>query len=690
MTDLSLPQEQQPATDDRHDDAPGGRRVLDAVRRRLEPLGTVSEAWWAAAAALVFIGVTVWWLTQDNRVPDFDEGLHLTDAIIVHDQLAHGQLTAPFTAFNNYPPLVHLVGGIAFLIAGLHEAAAILADNLVFVPLLVAGCYAAGSVAYGRRAGLLAALFALGIPMFLSEMREFYVDPGEAAMVAASVGAILASRRFERVGISALAGLTCAIGALTKETFVLFVGGLVVVVVLRGGWRNWRGLLAFVIIGGGLGLPWYINHLSQLNVLTQGATGTGVASGNASAGAGITPSRYTASNIDWYFWDMVNHQLLVPLTLFFLAGTAISLRRFVRHRSPNDLTPELFIGGLVGYLGVTYINLKDPRYSLPDLVYAAVLGTGWLATAHVRARRWLTGAFGVVVAANVVALSFGFGPTLSVTFPGAPSPSINGARVITFYSPNGWLRSGPVRDGDVLGLLKGLKRMGFKEVEFDGGSTNIADFSQNGLGVLSIESGLPEPPSYNLAALGPGDAFVLRRFVQPGDPPPCQRMVDGSGIYVEVTNPISGPFEVMRFVCPGRHPAYYQRTAPLPESISHVITGAPRQALLDIFRAMHRDRIRSVEFDPSMETSYMEPIGLQALASQAGLPVPLVNTPATLGPRQAYMLRHVPVAGDAAPCARLPDGSGIYIVLGDAFIPFNDYRFYCPLPKPHFYARPGG
>src|ERR1700722_12852618 len=104
------------------------------------------------------------------------------------------------------------------LIAGVHEAAVILADNVFFLPLLAGGCYLAGTAAYNRRAGLLAALFALGAPMLVSEMREYYVDPGEAAMVAASVGTILASRRFERVGMSALAALLCSLGMLSKQT----------------------------------------------------------------------------------------------------------------------------------------------------------------------------------------------------------------------------------------------------------------------------------------------------------------------------------------------------------------------------------------------------------------------------------------------------------------------------------------
>ena len=79
---------------------------------------------------------------------------------------------------------------------------------------------------------------------------------------------------------------------------------------------------------------------------------------------------------------MLNHELLVPLTLLFLVGPASWVWRFAPPATRADLTPELLIGGLVGYGGITYIKLKDPRYSLPALVYVAALATGWIATAR--------------------------------------------------------------------------------------------------------------------------------------------------------------------------------------------------------------------------------------------------------------------------------------------------------------------
>jgi hypothetical protein len=92
----------------------------------------------------------------------------------------------------------------------------------------------------------------------------------------------------------------------------------------------------------------------------------------------------------------------------------------------------------------------------------------------------------------------------------------------------------------------------------------------------------------------------------------------------------------------------------------------------------------------SSYSSFSDTLGLQRLAAVAGLKVPATYAPQTLGPRQAFMLRHIPVAGDPPPCVRFPDGSGLYIVLGNPVIPFNSYDFYCPLRSPRFYHRAGG
>ena len=160
-----------------------------------------------ALATLAFLGVSVWWLTQETRTLDFDSAMHTLYAFTVHDEIAAGQWTAVFNEWNTYPPLGHVIGAIGVFMGGHSTFAVMLALNLVFVPLLAASCYGVGRLVAGPLAGLLAAIFALGTPMIVSEAHEVYLDPTQAAFVAAAVWGILASERFERWGIAALAGL---------------------------------------------------------------------------------------------------------------------------------------------------------------------------------------------------------------------------------------------------------------------------------------------------------------------------------------------------------------------------------------------------------------------------------------------------------------------------------------------------
>jgi 4-amino-4-deoxy-L-arabinose transferase-like glycosyltransferase len=650
------------------------------VKRDPRRLGGVSrEVQLLLGAVVGFLAITVWWLTQDDRVQDWDNGLHTVDAFLIHKEIVAGHLTRPFTEFNTYPPLGHLVGALAVFIGGFNPATVTVASNAVFVPLLAAGCFGVARQVYGSdRAGLLAGLFALGTPMIVSEFHEFILDPQQAALIAVSVWAILACRRFERPGIAALAGALSGLAMLTKQTSVVFLAGPLAVAVLRGGWRNWRGILTF---GGALAVvagPWYVYHWHELNGLVS-LHDSGAGSSAANEAGGFFPQRLSRKSFGWYFWSTVNIQVLAPLALALLVGSVLAIRDCLRDCSPNNLRRELLGGLFVSWLGMTLITHKDPRYSLPALVYMAALGTGWIAVAD-RGRRLLETALVFVVAINVIGVSTGLGSTVRLTLPGGAKIKTGLAeRHLTFYSPDGWLRGAPEHDGDILALMQGLKRVGARSVTFDAASSDDIDFNTSGLQVLAIDAGLKPTWVYNPAALGPRDAFVLRHVQQPGDPPPCQRLNDGSGVYVVLGNPVI-PFELYTFLCPGRWPLFYKRTAPLSLAtqiqLHPDITGPSRTLLLSVMLALRKHGVRTLEFDrASADKLFFQPTGLERLAAVAQLPVPPVG-PRQLTPRDAFLLRR-PIEPDGPhACGRFPDGAGLFVVLGDPLAAHP--RYYCP------------
>jgi len=497
-----------------------------------------------------FLAVSVWWLIADSSVLDWDSGRHVHYTWAMRTAIGEGDLLAPITLdnLNHYPPLMYLVGGIGMTIGGWQSIdSAMLATTFVFVPLLALGCWGTARLAYGELAGVLAAVFALGTPMVVSMFHTYMLDAPQAAMVAVTVWLVLASRRFERIGISALAGVAGSAAMLLKPTSVIFLGGLFVMVLGRGGWRNPRGLGAFLAVGVVLAGPWFVNHLSQVRGLTGGAVGASTGSGGGYV-TFITPARWSEENFGWYAWNLLNLQLLLPLAIAFAAGTVYAIARFVRDRDPADVTPELVFGGLVSYVGMTWITLKDPRYTLPVLVYVAVLGVAWAAsTARPRVRLGAAAAVVVVAAVNLIGISVGIGSSVTVEGPSASS-SMLGERTVRIYRPEGFLRSAPRDDSDALRVLRDLRAEGIETIEIDpGGDTT---FNPSGLGVLMSIAGLGRPERYDPENLPPDVPFVVRHQIVPGGPRPCGRLSGGAGLYVVRQQNVVVPFENYEIECP--------------------------------------------------------------------------------------------------------------------------------------------
>jgi hypothetical protein len=518
---------------------------LETARRSARPS---LEALVAAALAIVFMVITAIWLALDDRALDVDNGNHVLRAFEFRDRLAEGNILTPYTVDGAYPPLVHLVGAVGALIGGIEVSPPILAINLVFVPLLVAGLYGAGRKAFGPRAGVLAAAFGLASPVIISQFHVALVDAPATALVAVSVWLLLESERFASWRWAALAGVAVGLGMLTKQTFPLFLVGFVAVVLLRGGWRHWRGLVAFAIPPLVLAAPWYITQFTRF---TESVEGAGGASPEASY---VTPLRWTVNDLTWYVWNFLNIQFLAPLAFLFVIGTVWALYRWLSRREPNSVAPELVGGFVFSYAALTYLTLHDPRYTLPFLVYVAVLGTGWIA--HLRGRAFLAGAAAValILVMNTIAVNLHLGAAVRADiWSGAHHGGVHD-RQVTFYNPLGYPVNEPRQD-DLLEILRAAKRDGITHMEIDAANPTPG-LNPPGLGALARVAGLDRPASYNPAELGPSAVYFFRRPVAPGDRPPCDYTVDDEryGVYITRGSPfVNGNyFPHPNLYCPPR------------------------------------------------------------------------------------------------------------------------------------------
>jgi len=486
----------------------------------------------------LFIGVTAWWLTQDSHVPDYDSGIHLKNAFGYYNAVMGGKLGFPLTGYSGYAPFAELVGSVGRFVGGAHIGSAVLAQNLVFVPLLALGCYQVGRLVANATAGLLAVVFALGAPMIVGEFHEYLLDPPLAALVAVTVWLLLASDRFDGIWYCAAAGVIAGLGMLTKQSYPVYVAGLVLVMLARGGWRNWRGVLVFAAAAAVVAGPWYVLHLQQVQ-------DSGKVVEAAATAEGRNPPRQTAENLSWYVWAVTNRVLLVPLSLFAAAGTVVAAVRFWRTRARDDLMPELVGGLFVSWLLLTFfLHFKDNRYALPVLVYLAVIGTFWIVTLARPWRQLATVAVAVLAAMNFAAVSFGLGKAVTVHVPGYPT-RVPDQGDLTFYTSNGWLTGGPERGGDIPGIVEREVDRGVKTLGFEPGGPIF--FNANGLAALASLNEVKV--TMDPKTLPRDGLFVFTRDAKGRFSRPCVTASDGTPVFF-ARGGQKGPVDSWALICP--------------------------------------------------------------------------------------------------------------------------------------------
>ncbi|HXA54079.1 MAG TPA: glycosyltransferase family 39 protein [Solirubrobacteraceae bacterium] len=529
-------------------------RVPSTPLARIAQLGWPTPAWGAIGVVALFVGVTCWWVSENGSIPIFDAGLHLSLGINVYNELAAGHFGTALTLSAPYPPFAYLVGSLGILLGGLSIPAMVITENLVFVTLLALGCYKVGRLAFSPLAGLLAVVFALGSPLISAQFHVFMTDAPETAMVAVSVWLIIASEGFSKLRVCALAGVACGLGMLTKEPFPIFVIGVVLVTAVRGGPRSWRGLALFGGIALALALPWYIAELATIKAIGGQATSSTSAygSGGGYSPSGIAPPRLSSTNLEWYFWSMVNSLLLVPLFVLAAIGWLWLMHGFIRRRWVSRLAPELAIGSFVAWALLTETFFHDTRYDMPLLIYPAVFAGGWIASLKGRWRVLGTAALAAAVGATVLGVTFGVGSEQSVNLV-RPDGALEEPGTLTFYN-KGFLVSAPERDGDLLGMLRALRREGVHVLTWPPGEGAEPDFSNGGVTALAQVAELEPRAGSPYAALGAHFAVLAHAKIGPSEAPPCVELSDHSGVWVRIGNPVAPG---ARDYCPLPRPHYY-------------------------------------------------------------------------------------------------------------------------------------
>jgi Dolichyl-phosphate-mannose-protein mannosyltransferase len=527
---------------------PGALGKRDGLTKARPRAAMSTEATIAAVAALLFIAISIWWLLADNRLPGGgDPGRHLLEAIDLSDRLRGGELLAPLTydspgAFA-YPPLVRSIGATVELLGlPLHDWGPI-ALNVLFVPLLVGGCYLTGSLVFGRFAGVLAAIFALGSAMVMQLFHVYLLDAPLAALVAISVWALLASDDLRDRRLSALAGALIGLSMLVKPIAPVFMLGPLALMLIRGGWRRGRSLALLAGAAAIVAAPHYLVNLGEYVRLSEEAT---VASTDPwTRGFGWTFEgwdRFGLESMTWYGWAAVNNQYLVPLLGLFAVGLIACLTRFRGRRH----VPDLLAGLAVGYLAMTLLAVHDPRYTLPLVVFVAVVATGWIANIRTG---WLAAAGLGLLALGVslnLAANLGLVGTSKVTLPGDDPTDLRHPGALTIADKRGYVVGEPRRDPAWEQLFESASDAGVESARIDiqesaTWGTDTAGFeamaNQYGIATPIFEPSAQRQPDLVVTTWWTSDEFFVDYR---GFEPPCAHVAEGVAGAANPSDPNAG------------------------------------------------------------------------------------------------------------------------------------------------------
>jgi 4-amino-4-deoxy-L-arabinose transferase-like glycosyltransferase len=343
----------------------------------------------ACVLTLLLWGMHFVWFLHDTRPPVWDMALHQTYAL----NYLQGQMLEPGVPVNlwamsgNYPPFVHLAIAVVFwlLHPGPHMAALanIPATFLLFWAIYEMGKGLAGPVA-ARWACILVAL----TPYLIWISRETVLDYWLSALYAAALVALHRSRGFQSRSWSRLFGALLAIGLLTKW----FIAGLIVIplvyVFMR--FRVWTDsgrcihFFEALIVGGVIAAPWYLPNIPRLIRYFGENAGYGASEGEPPV-ISFQSFIYYARLLEGYQLFGILFVVLVIACIYCWKSKLLQDWKF------------LACAIIGGWLVMTLLRTKDPRFTMPLIGPLAVISGAWI-------QSWKRTTFNVVMKTMLVAV----------------------------------------------------------------------------------------------------------------------------------------------------------------------------------------------------------------------------------------------------------------------------------------------
>jgi len=364
--------------------------------------------------ALVFLFhsiLDIFYIIKDTRPPAWDQSLHLTLSLIYSRLLGAGRFSDIIGVSGYYPPFFHLSTTPLYIFGTSADVSTCV--NLIYLAILLFSVYGIGEIIFNKKVGLLAALIISFYPFLINIQRDYLLDFALISMISLSIYFLLKSDSFKDIRYSALFGLAFALTVLTKWTGIFFLIGPVLWVFYRAytskkmcaycgkdakdirygiKWfcseRHKRRylkegkpllfsgrvnnfLITFFILFLIAGI-WYVPNFERVY---QSVTFFGAAKMSQ---PGITEEEPAIISLQSfaYYLNAVNVQVL----LFFSVLIIIGLVFLFKSKGKDNRDKKIFfaLSILIPYLIFTLTTNKDTRYTVPLLLFFAILSAFWI------------------------------------------------------------------------------------------------------------------------------------------------------------------------------------------------------------------------------------------------------------------------------------------------------------------------
>ncbi|MBN1566213.1 MAG: glycosyltransferase family 39 protein [Acidobacteria bacterium] len=317
-------------------------------------------------------GFQIIWLDRDTRPPVWDMALHQTYALNYTESTrpASADHFRPWERSGHYPPFVHWMIAAAFLIFHPGPHIAVLA-NIPATLILLWAVYELAKDLAGPIAACWACLLTVLTPYLIWISRETVLDYWLAAWFVAALVALRKTHGFQSRSWSVFLGIIMAFGLLSKWFFLGFILTPLAYVFYKSRvWQNQTRLIhladALIISGVASGL-WYLPNLPLL-VRHFGE--------NAKIGAlEGEPPVFSFQSFIYYLRLLEGYQLFgILFAVLCFACIFVWRKKLIKDWGFLALA----IAG--GWLIMTLLRTKDPRFTLPLIGLFSIISGAWIAS----------------------------------------------------------------------------------------------------------------------------------------------------------------------------------------------------------------------------------------------------------------------------------------------------------------------